>query len=100
MIIDAFTKFVKLYPASATNTKEVCQALEEYFMNFSRSKRIIDDRGTCFTSGEFEEFLIKHNIVQVLNATAPPKANGQVERVNRVVTLMLAKLSEPLKHAG
>lgn len=99
VVIDAFTKFVKLYPASATNTREVCSALGNYFTNYGRPRRIIDDRGTCFTSAEFEEFLKKHNIVQVLNATASPKANGQVERVNRVVTPMLAKLSEPLRHA-
>lgn len=97
VVIDAFTKFVKLYTATATNTQEVCSALENYFMSYSRPRRIINDRGTCFTSRELEEFLENNNIVQVRNATSSPKANGQVERVNSIVTPMLAKLSEPLK---
>ena len=36
-----------------------------------------------------------NKINHVLIATASPKANGQVERVNRVITPMLAKLSDP-----
>lgn len=71
----------------------------QYFQNYIRPRRIISDRGTCFTSNEFSEFLTKHNIEHIRNATASPQANGQVERVNRVVTLMLAKLSEPQSHA-
>lgn len=72
---------------------------QQFFPNYSRPRRIINDRGTCFTSTEFREFLEEKNIVQVKNATAPPKANGQVERVNRVLTSIMAKLSEPLSNA-
>lgn len=49
------------------------------------------DRATCFSSYEFAEFLKKHNIELVKNATASPQANGQIERV---LTPMLGKLSE------
>ena len=31
VVIDAFTKFVKLYPVKTTSTKEVCSALDKYF---------------------------------------------------------------------
>lgn len=100
VVIDAFTKFVKLYPATTTGTKEVCAALEtQYFSNYSRPRRIVSDRGTCFTSNEFSEFLKSHNISHVLNATATPRANGQVERVNRVLGPMLSKLSKPSDHS-
>ena len=34
-----------------------------------------------------------------MNATASPQANGQVERVNRVLTPMMAKMCEKLNHA-
>ena len=49
VVINAFTKFVKLYPITSTSTKEVCNALKQYFSYYSRPKRIISDRGTCFT---------------------------------------------------
>lgn len=99
VIVDSFTKFVKVYPATSTSTKEVCRALEKYFEFYSRPSRIISDRGTCFTSTEFTEFIEKHNIQHIKNASASPQANGQVERINRILKNMLGKLTEPLQHS-
>lgn len=99
-MIDAFTNFVKLYPVNSTSTKEVNASLDKYFSNYSRPRRVITDRGTCFRSSEFVEYLQKNNIVQVNVAVASPQANGQVEHVNRVIKPMLGKLSEPINHSN
>lgn len=99
VIIDAFTKMVKLYPVNSTSTMEVNCCLQKYFEYYSRPTRIISDRGTCFTSAEFENFFLKNNIEHVRIATAAPAANGQVERTNRVIKAMLGKLTEPTQHA-
>lgn len=99
VVVDAFTKYVKLYPTNSTSTREVTAALEKYFVYYSRPRRIITDRGTCFTSSEFDLFLSERNVCHTKVATASPQANGQVERVNRVLKSMLGKLSEPLNHA-
>lgn len=50
VVVDAFTKFTKVYPATSTSTNEVCRALDKYFEFYSRPARIIHDGGTCFTS--------------------------------------------------
>jgi hypothetical protein len=99
VVIDGFTKFVKLYPIISTSTREVTAALQKYFDYYSRPRRIISDRGTCFTSNEFKEFAVKRNIDHICVATAAPQANGQVERTNRVLKAMLGKLTEPTQHA-
>lgn len=99
VIIDAFTKFVRLYPVLTTSTKEVNAALSKYFDYYSRPVRCITDRGSCFTSKEFSAFLRDKNIDHVKVAVHSPQANGQAERVNRTLTGMLAKLSEPVAHA-
>lgn len=99
MVVDAFTKFVKLYPANTTSTREVICSLKKYFEYYSRPRRIISDRGTCFTSLEFSEFLVNCNVDHVKVAVASPQANGQVERVNRVLTPMLSKSTEPVRQA-
>lgn len=99
VVIDAFTKYVKLYPANSTSTREVTAALEKYFGYYSRPRRVITDRGTAFTSAEFGEFMNERNICHIKVATASAQANGQVERVNRVMKTMLGKLSAPLTHA-
>lgn len=99
VVVDAFTKFVKLYSVNTTSTREVVCALQKYFDYYSRPRRIISDRGTCFTSLEFSEFLIRNHVEHVKVATASPQANGQVERVNRVLTPMLSKSVEPISQA-
>ena len=77
VVIDAFTKFVKLYPTKFTSTKEVIGALEKYLQYYSRPRRIVTDRGTCFTSFEFEDFLLKRNVLHVKLAVASPRPKGK-----------------------
>lgn len=98
-VVDAFTKYVKLFAVNATSTKEVIGSLEKYFAFYSRPRRIITDRGTCFTSLEFAEFMVRNNIQHIKVATASAQANGQIERTNRVLNATLGKLSEPLNHS-
>lgn len=43
--------------------------------------------------------MLDNNIEHVKVASASPQANGQVERVNRVIKAMLAKISEPVHHS-
>ena len=99
VIVDAFTKYVKLYAVNSTSTKEVCACLDKYFECYSRPRRVISDRGSCFTSLEFGAYLLDNNVEHVKVATASAQANGQVERVNRVLKSMLGKVSEPVQHA-
>ncbi|XP_039490057.1 uncharacterized protein LOC120450884 isoform X1 [Drosophila santomea] len=95
VIVDAFTKFVRLYATKTTNTKEVIQSLNDYFRAYSRPKCIISDRGACFTSGDFDSFLKECNVKHIKIATGSPQANGQVERINRSLGPMISKLIEP-----
>lgn len=94
VIVDAFTKFVRLYACKSTTSKESIGYLGEYFRSYSRPRRIISDRGTAFTSDEFKKFVNAESIAHILIAVGTPRANGQVGRVNRDLTPMMAKLSE------
>lgn len=44
-------------------------------------------------------YLVEQNIEHIKVAVAAPQANGQVERVNRVLTPMLGKITNPLNHS-
>ena len=92
-IIDAFTKFIRLYPCKSTKTEEVIKHLSNYFRDYGTPKRIISDRETSFTSGQFSNFLEERSIKHIKIAVDTPRANGQVERFNKDLTPMLAKLS-------
>lgn len=99
LVVDAFTKYLKLYATKSTNATEVIKCLKSYFEHYSRPLRIVSDRGSYFTSREFKEFLDSQNIQHIKTATASPKANSQVERFNHYYTLycillMIAKLAD------
>lgn len=91
-VVDGFSKFIKLYPTKTTNTHEVMKHLKSYFINYSTPRILVTDRGACFTSQAFKSFVETHGVVHNLAATACPQANGQVERYNRTLIPLLAKL--------
>lgn len=93
LVIDGFSKFVKLYPVCSASTREVLSCLKFYFGSYSRPKVLISDRGSAFTSKDFGSFLENNNIKHIKIATGSPQANGQVERVNRSLAPMIAKLT-------
>ena len=91
LIVDGFTKFSKLYAVKSTTSVESIKCLESYFSTYSRPSKIISDRGTSFTSQIFKDFMSKNNIQHVKVASFTPQANGQVERINRILTPMFSK---------
>ncbi|KAL4152687.1 hypothetical protein QTP88_000520 [Uroleucon formosanum] len=94
VIIDAFSKFVRLYPCRTTKSDEVIKHLRNYFQTYSKPCQIISDRGTSFTGTNFKEFLKDESVKLTLVASGTPRANGQVEIVNKSIIPMLAKLTE------
>ncbi|KAL4147807.1 hypothetical protein QTP88_002156 [Uroleucon formosanum] len=96
VIIDSFSEFIKCYPNRTTKTEEVVLHLKNYFRTYSKPKRLVSDQGTAFTSNDFKNFLLSESVEHVLIATGTPRANGQVEIVNRSIMPMLAKISEPI----
>lgn len=92
VVIDAFSKFVWLYPTRSTGSDEVLDRLEKQSAVFGNPSRIITDRGSGFTSNAFEDYCKKQSIQHLVITTGVPRGNGQVERVHKVVMPMLTKL--------
>lgn len=99
VIIDAFTKFVWLYPVKSTTTAEVLKKLEIQREIFGNPYRIISDKGSAFTANDFQDYCNNQKITHVQTTTGIPRGNGQVERINGIIIPVLAKLSiaDPLK---
>lgn len=99
VVVDAFTKYTKLYATKTVAVGEVIPSLQKYFSYYSRPVRVVSDMGSCFKHENFEVFATRNNFQHIRNATAAPQANGQVERVNRVLTPMLGKMTEPVSRS-
>lgn len=85
VLIDAFTRFIYVKAVRNTKSSTSIKVMREYMGIFGVPRRIISDRGTSFTSDSFKSFTTEKGIIHVLNAVATPRANGQVERYNRVI---------------
>lgn len=96
IIIDAYTKFVWLFPTKSTGTAEVIDALNILFDLFGLPRQITSDRGTAFSSLIFLQYLRDEEIKHVMVAVASPWANGLVERVNRFLRSTLAKMVDDM----
>ncbi|KYM99027.1 hypothetical protein ALC62_10250, partial [Cyphomyrmex costatus] len=75
-----------------TASSEAIRALRDYFGNYRKPRVIVSDRGSCFSSQEFGNFVSEQGIKHVLVATGSPQGNDQVERVNLVIIPMLSKI--------
>ncbi|KAK9696742.1 Integrase core domain [Popillia japonica] len=93
-IVDAFSKFTFLEPTKTTNATEVLKVMYQLTKIFGRPRRIITDRGAAFTSQAFVQFCAEHNIKLVNVAVQTPRANGQVERLYKVIMPALLKENE------
>lgn len=93
VIIDAFTKFVWIYPVKTLTTKETLKKLELHRNHFTNPRRFITDRGTAFTSASFTEYCNEQEIELHQITTGIPRANGQVERINEIIISVLSKLT-------
>lgn len=87
--VDAFTKFTFLRAAKNTRTKYVVDYFKDIFATYGVPKILISDQGSSFTSNQFKNFCLQNNVRHVINAVATPRANGQVERLNRTILAAL-----------
>lgn len=92
-VIDSFSKFTWLYPTRSTTSAEVIEKLNKQKHIFGNPQNIITDRGTAFSSNEFKRYCEEEGIKHSMITTGLPRANGQIERVNRTLIPVLTKLS-------
>ncbi|UYV67847.1 hypothetical protein LAZ67_5002219 [Cordylochernes scorpioides] len=90
VIVDNLTRFVRLSPVRNTSTQNVLKVMKSFVNDFGLPDKIISERGSCFTSRQFEEFCRGNGIHHTLNSTKHPQGNGMVERVNRTVLSTIA----------
>ncbi|XP_039496339.1 uncharacterized protein LOC120454862 isoform X2 [Drosophila santomea] len=89
VIVDAYTKFTIIRAVKSTATRHVIEIVRDVCSYVGMPERIVTDRGTAFTSKDFEKFCREHNVKHVLNAVSTPRANGHAERTNRIILSML-----------
>ncbi|GBO29901.1 hypothetical protein AVEN_249386-1 [Araneus ventricosus] len=76
--------------------EEAAEALQKFKIQqaiFANPSRIISDKGSAFTSKDFEDYCKDKGIQHIQITTGVPRANGQIERMHGTHIPVLAKLS-------
>ncbi|GBM86924.1 hypothetical protein AVEN_151823-1 [Araneus ventricosus] len=92
-VVDAFTKFTWFYPVKSPFAQEAIGKLKLQQTVFGNPSRIITDRGSVFIAKEFETYCSEEGIQHLKITTGIPRGNGQIERMHRILILVLSKLS-------
>ncbi|GFW33123.1 transposon Tf2-8 polyprotein [Trichonephila clavipes] len=98
-VIDSFSKFVWIYPVKSTSTKDALDKLILQQTIFGNPSKIITDKGSAFTSTEFQNFYQDESIEHIQITTGVSCGNGQIERMHETIIPVLTKLTieEPEK---
>lgn len=89
IIIDSFTKYIKLYPLNRANTKNVLKVIiHQYLIEVGTPVVIISDHGTQFKGKLWKNELLKHNIKTYKTSIYHPSSN-LAERALREVGRIL-----------
>ena len=90
--IDAFSKFVVLYPLRKATTKIIISKIfGDYVSKYGKPRRIQSDQGSQFTSKLWCERLKNEGIEMVLSCVRHPQSN-MIEMVNRKIGRFLRTL--------
>lgn len=81
-IIDAFSRFLKIYITSNMKAHTVAEKFIDYFANFSKPRTIITDQAKNFTSEIFEEMCGILGINLRHSLAYSPFQNGKIERIH------------------
>lgn len=95
--IDAFSKYVYLIYTNDRTTETAIKCIKEVITIFGTPTRFITDQDKSMTSAEFKLFCVNHGIQHHVVAKGASRANGQVERLMKVIkdNMSVVELEKP-----
>lgn len=88
VIVDIYSKYIKLYPCKRTNTKILKILLKNYIEEVGQPKMCILDNATYFNNDIFKQFLIANSIKPQFTSIRHPAANPSERYIKEVITYL------------
>ena len=92
VIIDAFSRWVELYPTKGVTADETAKCIFQHLGRFGAPERILTDRGTAFYNELVSELLHMCRAQHELTIAYSKEENAIVERTNQEVIRHLRAL--------
>jgi len=86
--IDKFSKWIEYMPLVKATSEKAVEFINQIIHRFGIPNSIITDLGTKLTSTTFWDFCDDRSIVIKYVSVAHPRANGQVERANGMISML------------
>ena len=83
LIVDAFSRFLMVYPVRNTTALATIAAVEKWILSFGIPQSIIHDRGTAFINTEFINWTKGLGITLRPRTAYSPWTNGKIETLNQ-----------------
>ena len=84
VVIDAYSKWLEVFPMSTTTSSATISQLRTLFARFGLPETLVSDNGPQLASTEFAEFCRGNGIHHVMVAPYHPSSNGMAERAVQV----------------
>ena len=79
VVIDAYSRFIQVYPVKATDATHTFEAMSTFITSFGIPQKLVYDRGTSFMSTDFSTFLLEFGITHAPRTKWSPWTNGKIE---------------------
>ena len=83
LVIDAFSRFLMVYPVTNTGAQATISAVEKWIHSFGIPQSIVHDRGTAFLNTEFINWTKELRITLRPRTAHSPWTNGKIETQNQ-----------------
>ena len=80
VIVDAYSKFLEIFPMIKTDAPRMIEKLRKLFSTFGLPEHIVSDNGPQFVSEEFKKFVNNNDIQHTKTSPKHPATNGLAER--------------------
>ena len=89
VVVDHFTKYVEFFPMVSTTAQETARVLLQYISRHSCQEMILSDQGSNFQAQLVAELWELLDVKGLRTTPYRPSTDGQTERNNRTLQLML-----------
>lgn len=88
VMVDVFSKYVKLYPTKRCNVNVILQKLKHFTQTIGKPDKLLADNATYFNNDRIKDYLEKRGIRLVLTTIRHPKSNPAERNVQEVVRFL------------
>ena len=86
VIVDAFSRFIQVYPSKNAEALETVNQLEKFIITFGIPQQIVHDNGNAFISNDFVLYTNEMGITLCPRTAYSPWTNGKVEVQSKHLT--------------